>query len=207
MASPNPACVSSMPVPVRASSASPLGTLSRDSRLPRRTLARRPSEPPEERCCKRRQTAFRAGNLYGPYNEELFDLIVVHPPAVPYAPSEDWGLSAGMRLATDGGDDGSRLVLQSIRDAPARLREGGALLLLLPHWSNFRKAHEGLRREFADSKCLAGRRVPFFPAIEGNPSAGMMGRVTQLARDGIIEIDFSTDVFASRVSVVKAVKR
>ena len=71
-------------------------------------------------------------SLYDAFAPHSFDVITVHPPAVPYPDGDDWGFSTGMRVATNGGSDGSVLVLRSIAEAAPKLRPGGRLLLLLP---------------------------------------------------------------------------
>jgi release factor glutamine methyltransferase len=80
------------------------------------------------------------GDLYEQFPEDEFDVITVHPPAVPYPPQRDWGMTTGMRFATFGGEDGSLLVSRSITEAKRCLKKNGKLLLLLPHWSNVQKA-------------------------------------------------------------------
>lgn len=148
-----------------------------------------------------------SSDLYGAFPPASFDVITVHPPAVPYPPAEDWGLSRGMRIATDGGDDGSELVLRSIAEAPARLRPGGRLLLLLPHWSHVGKARAALAEHYADVRELARRTVEFFPAREGRPDEPLLRHVRRLAEEGAIEMSFDGDVPLSVVSVIEARRR
>ena len=52
-------------------------------------------------------------NFYDQFADDEFDVITVHPPAVPYPEGRDWGLSAGMKVATHGGADGSALVVRA----------------------------------------------------------------------------------------------
>src|SRR3989344_3104528 len=89
------------------------------------------------------------GNLFQPFQTRSFDVIVVHPPAVPYPPHTTWGLTRGMTVATNGGPDGSRLVVQSIVQAVRYLKPGGKLLLLLPYWSDTHKAYKALLNNYA----------------------------------------------------------
>jgi len=142
--------------------------------------------------------------LYDAFCDQAFDFITVHPPAVPYPDGDDWGLSDGMRVATDGGDDGSTLVLRSIAEAAPRLKRGGRLLLLLPHWSNVPKAREELRQHYRHVNELARKEVEFFPVREGNSNAKLLQHVKNLASSGAIEMTFENEVPLSIVSVVEA---
>ena len=89
-------------------------------------------------------------NFYDQFANDEFDVITVHPPAVPYPEGRDWGLSAGMKVATHGDADGSALVVRSIAEAHRCLKNRGRLLLLLPHWSNVRRAWDELRKHYTD---------------------------------------------------------
>jgi len=143
-------------------------------------------------------------SLYDGLAKESFDFITVHPPAVPYLQGDDWGLSVGMQIATDGGDDGSRLVIRSIVEAKPYLKKGGKLLLLLPHWSNVPAAREALKRTYRKVDELARKQVEFFPVKEGRPNPRLLEHVKALATKGIIEMTFDGPVPLSVVSVVQA---
>lgn len=149
----------------------------------------------------------RLGDLYSPFGKEVFDTIVVHPPAVPYAVGEDWGLTPGMRVATDGGPDGSAMLLRAVHEATLRLRLGGRLLLLLPHWANHRRVRQTLGDSFKEVEQMAERQVCFFPAIEGHPTSAMLEHIMALCKAGTIEIDFDKESPLSRVSVLQATNR
>jgi len=144
-------------------------------------------------------------NLYTEFADDEFDAITVHPPAVPYPEGGDWGLSAGMRVATHGGDDGSTLVVRSITEAHRCLKNGGRLLLLLPHWSNIHKAWEELRKHYARVTELSRKQVEFFPARDGKPDEQLIQHVRKLAGEGIIEMTFESEIPLSWVSVVEGV--
>ncbi len=145
-----------------------------------------------------------SASLYSGFPQESFDVITVHPPAVPYPEGDDWGLSAGMRVATNGGDDGSTLVLRSIAEAKPHLRRDGRLLLLLPHWSNVPAARETLAKHYPKVRELARKQVEFFPAKEGRSTHHLLSHVKGLAARGIIEMTFEGDVPLSTVSVIEA---
>jgi len=142
-------------------------------------------------------------SLYDKFPNGEFDFVTVHPPAVPYPEGGDWGLSAGMRVATNGGDDGSALVLRSIAEAKPRLKKGGSLLLLLPHWSNVPKAREELKRNYVQIKELARKQVEFFPVKEGKPDERLLEHVKKLAAHGLIEMTFESEIPLSIVSVIE----
>jgi methylase of polypeptide subunit release factors len=145
-------------------------------------------------------------DLYGAFADEQFDVITVHPPAVPYLEGRDWGLSAGMRWATWGGPDGSELVIRSIAEAHRCLKPGGTFLLLLPHWSNVERAWTELRRSYREPRELARRRVEFFPATEGRPGTALLDHVRGLAASGVIELDWDGATAWSHVSAIAGQK-
>lgn len=147
-----------------------------------------------------------SSSLYDAFAEEAFDVITVHPPAVPYPEGSDWGLSAGMRVATNGGDDGSELVVRSIVEAKAHLKKDGRLLLLLPHWSNVPRARETLSRHYGQVRELARKEVEFFPVKEGRSDVQLLAHVKALAARGLIDMTFEQDIPLSIVSVIEARK-
>jgi methylase of polypeptide subunit release factors len=142
-------------------------------------------------------------NLYDQFADNDFDAITVHPPAVPYPDGGDWGLSPGMRVATHGGDDGSDLVVRSIAEARRCLKDGGRLLLLLPHWSNVQRAWDELRKHYAQVTELSRKQVEFFPIREGRPDEELILHVRKLAGEGVIEMTFESEIPQSWVSVVE----
>jgi methylase of polypeptide subunit release factors len=147
-----------------------------------------------------------ASDLYAALPVDWFDGISVHPPAVPYPAGASWGLSEGMTLATNGGSDGSRLVIRSIVEARAHLKPGGRLLLLLPHWSNVPLARQTLAEHYTQVRELARLDVEFFPARDGVAAAPLLDHLRRLARSGTIEMSFATEVPRSVVSVVEAIR-
>ena len=142
-------------------------------------------------------------NLYDHFDDDEFDVITVHPPAVPYPDGGDWGLSPGMRVATHGGDDGSELVVRSIAEARRCLKDGGRLLLLLPHWSNVQRARDELRKHYTQVTELSRKQVEFFPVREGKPDEELIHHVRKLAGEGVIEMTFESEIPQSWVSVVE----
>ena len=143
-------------------------------------------------------------DLYGAFEPASFDVITVHPPAVPYPADGDWGLTQGMRVATDGGDDGSELVVRSIVEARPLLKPGGRLLLLLPHWSHLGKARQALAATYPSVEELARLSVEFFPVREGRSDERLLAHVRHLASEGSIDMTFDGPVPLSVVSVVEA---
>ena len=144
-------------------------------------------------------------NLYSEFADQQLDVITVHPPAVPYPDGGDWGLSAGMRVATNGGDDGSTLVVRSIAEAHRPLKNGGRLLLLLPHWSNVKRAWQELESHYSKVTEISRKQVEFFPARDGKPDENLLRHVRKLAEAGIIEMTFESAIPLSWVSVVEAI--
>jgi methylase of polypeptide subunit release factors len=146
-------------------------------------------------------------NFYDQFADDEFDAITVHPPAVPYPEGGDWGLSPGMKVATHGGADGSALVVRSIAEAHRCLKNGGRLLLLLPHWSNVRRAWDELRKHYIDLREISKKQVGFFPVQEGKPDQELIQHVRKLAGDGVIEMTFQSEIPLSWVSVVEGFVR
>lgn len=146
-------------------------------------------------------------NLYKRFRDNEFDMITVHPPAVPYLKSKDWSMTEGMKIATNGGPDGSKLVIRSIIEAKRCLKKKGRLLLLLPHWSNTKKAYRALRRNYTRVSELTKLEVQFFPAIEYNPDTAVLNHIYRLAKDNIIEIKIKNKNPYSIISVIKATKK
>ncbi len=146
------------------------------------------------------------GNLFKPFKKNSFDIIAVHPPAVPYPIGKTWGLTKGMTIATNGGRDGSKIVVQTIFQAVKYLKPKGKLLLLLPHWSNTKKAYEALFDNYSLVSRSSQKKVQFFPTTEGKPTKELIQHIKALSRNGIIELSYKNKKWYSRVSVIQAVK-
>ena len=149
----------------------------------------------------------RRGDLCKMFTSNKFDVITVHPPAVPYPQKKNWGMPNGMKTATDGGPDGSELVIRSIIEAKRCLKKNGRLLLLLPHWSNTKRAYDSLKKNYSNISELAKLEVEFFPAIEYNPNPEVLNYFYNLAKKEIIEIRFKNKKPYSTVSVIKIIKK
>ena len=146
-------------------------------------------------------------DFYAPFKYNQFDIITVHPPAIPYPPKKDWDMPLDMKIATNGGPDGSRLVVRSIVEAKRCLKNDGKLLLLLPHWSNTKKAYVALKKNYKKIKELASKKVEFFPALEYHPDSKVLRHVYKLAKNKIIKIEFKNNKPYSNVSVIQAIKK
>lgn len=146
------------------------------------------------------------GNLFKPFKKNNFNIIAIHPPAVPYPLNKTWGLTDGMTIATNGGYDGSKLVVQSIFQAVKYLKQNGRLLLLLPHWSNTKKAYEALLENYLSVQKLSEKEVQFFPSIEGNPTKELLRHIKVLSDNDTIELFYKKNKLYSRVSVIQAIK-
>ena len=143
--------------------------------------------------------------------QQRFDIIAAHPPAVPYPPrgtrdppGKTWGFSQGMEEATDGGPDGSVLVRRTIVESRSYLRDGGALVLGLPHWSNAALAFKTLEK--SGYRYVVARKVSveFFPISRGAPSEQSRNYIEELADNGVVEIDLRKDPPLSPVSIIVA---
>lgn len=147
-----------------------------------------------------------AGNLYRPFKPSSFDVIIVHPPAVPYPSGRTWGMTKGMSVATNGGPDGSIVVTRSISEAVTYLKPKGRLILLLPHWSNAKKAYEELLGSYSSMRKIAEKKVRFFPTTEGRPTKQLLMHVRKLANEGVIELWEENGLLYSKVSIIEAIK-
>ncbi len=93
------------------------------------------------------------GDLTVPVQDRKYQLIVSNPPAVPYSPV--MAAMAGderIRLANDGGLDGRRMIERILRETPALLEPGGAILMIHPQFADLKKTQAlsqqlGLRME------------------------------------------------------------
>ncbi|MDD5357308.1 MAG: methyltransferase, partial [Candidatus Pacebacteria bacterium] len=133
---------------------------------------------------------FIRGDFLKPFKGKKFDAMLIHPPAIAYPKGETWGMSKGMTIATNGGPDGSKLVIKSIVESKKYLKPKGKLFLLLPHWSNTKLAYKALRSNYSSIKTLAKKRVEFFPLSEGKPNKKVLEHARNLAKRGIIELHF-----------------
>lgn len=109
------------------------------------------------------QVSIRRGNLFGPVQDRLFDLILANPPYVP-API-GVRLPRGPARAWDAGRDG-RFVLDRIcREAPALLRPGGVLLLVHSALSDPGRTLDHLRTAGLKASVTRRRRIAFGPVL------------------------------------------
>ncbi|MFI9824842.1 HemK2/MTQ2 family protein methyltransferase [Streptomyces sp. NPDC052013] len=103
------------------------------------------------------------GNLFEPVGDRSFDLILANPPYVP-APGGR-ALPRGAARAWDAGGDG-RLVLDRIcREAPARLRPGGVLLVVQSALSGPETTVGLLRAAGLKAAVTRRRRIAFGPVL------------------------------------------
>lgn len=145
-------------------------------------------------------------DMFHVFRGHKFDVITAHPPAIPYLPGEDWSMTDGMRIATDGGEDGSRFVIRTIEETKEHLEPGGFLLLLLPHWSNVPRAHEALRQTYGGFEELDRTRIEFFPLTEGKPNTVLIEHLHRLSERGMIDLVFEGEKIFSTASVIKATR-
>ena len=96
---------------------------------------------------------FRAGDLFDPVEDELFDLIISNPPMTP-SPTQ-------LPRFTWGGVDG-RLVLDRVIDgAPNHLRNGGRLLIPVVSLVGIGRAYQALLERGLTPRILDYRVHPF----------------------------------------------
>ncbi|WP_308114546.1 HemK2/MTQ2 family protein methyltransferase [Streptomyces sp. ISL-12] len=107
----------------------------------------------------------RHGNLFTPVLGETFDLILANPPYVPSPAGPR--RPRGAARAWEAGHDG-RLHLDRIcRQAPARLRPGGVLLLVQSAFSDPDGTVGHLRAAGLKAAVTRRRRIAFGPVLRG----------------------------------------
>lgn len=109
-----------------------------------------------------RGSVFR-GDLLEAASPGHYDLIVSNPPYVP-APREALP-TRGRARAWDGGRDGRAIVDRICREAPARLRPGGRLLLVHSGVTDPERTIEALRSVGMQAEVSMCRHVPFGPVM------------------------------------------
>jgi release factor glutamine methyltransferase len=114
----------------------------------------------------------RRGSLFEPVADDAFDVIASNPP---YVPADTDELPArGRARAWDAGRDGRILLDRLIAGAPARLRPGGALLLVHSDLIGAGRTLEGLRAAGLDADVAARERGPLGPLMRDRARRGLI---------------------------------
>jgi release factor glutamine methyltransferase len=117
------------------------------------------------------------GDLFAPVGATRFDLILANPP---YIPSETDELpDHGAARAWDAGLDGRALLDRLCREAPARLKPGGRLLLVQSDMAGERTTLDLLSTSGLMADVLARRTGPLGPIVRA--------RTDMLERRGILQ--------------------
>jgi release factor glutamine methyltransferase len=116
------------------------------------------------------------GDMFDPVDGKRFDLIVANPP---YVPSADPEPPRGAARAWDAGFDGRDLLDRLCRDAPARLRPGGRLLVVHSSVCDPAATEQMLADGGLDVTVLDRRRGPLGPLLAAR--AAMLERRSSLA--------------------------
>lgn len=105
----------------------------------------------------------RRGDLFGVLGDERFDLIVCNPPYVPAATDALPRHRATTPL--DGGRDGRTIIDRVCREAPPRMSERGALLLVHSSICGVQATCEALHEHGLAPEVLAHVRGPLGPVL------------------------------------------
>ena len=118
----------------------------------------------------------RRGDLFGPLNDERFDLIVSNPPYVPSASDEP--PTRGLERAWEGGREGRSVLDRICAEAGRHLRPSGAVLLVHSSLCGERATLDGLGRSGLEARVVARRKGPLGPL--------MSARAAELERRGLL---------------------
>jgi release factor glutamine methyltransferase len=110
----------------------------------------------------------RRGNLFGPVQDRLYDLILANPPYVP-APT-DGRPPRGPARAWDAGRDGRFHLDRICEGAPALLRPGGVLLMVHSALSDPDRTVGHLRAAGLKASVTRRSRIAFGPVLRGRES-------------------------------------
>ena len=116
------------------------------------------------------------GDLYEPVGRARFDVIVSNPPYVPA--DEDGRPPSGRARHWAGGADGRALLDRIVDDAPARLRPGGALMVVQSSINDIDLTLDRMRAAGLEPDVVVHRRGPLGPL--------MSARVHMLERRGML---------------------
>jgi len=99
------------------------------------------------------------GDLFGPFRDDAFDVVVCNPPYLPTPPEREW--DDWMERALSGGEDG-RAVVDPFLDGVGRvLAEGGEAYLLISTLTGPEEVREFGRERGLDSEIVAEESHPF----------------------------------------------
>jgi len=128
------------------------------------------------------------GDWYSAFQDLRADLVLIHPPAVPYADHRrvGWGLSSEMTTATFAGDQGVEAISVVLANTGRHLTESGKLIIAIPNWANTAYVHDLAKQHFANVTIAQFGRVPFFPARHIDVSQYQMQNFSKLISQGVI---------------------
>jgi release factor glutamine methyltransferase len=112
----------------------------------------------------------RRGDLLEPVAGETFDVIASNPP---YVPSET-ATGSGRERAWVAGPDGRVLLDRLLRDAPARLRPGGSLLVVHSDLIGADETLERLQAAGLEADVAARERGPLGPLMRDRARSGLL---------------------------------
>lgn len=90
---------------------------------------------------------FIMSDLFSALDEDSFDVIVGNPPCMPVPPEYETK-NFNLRLAVDGGCDGTLISLRFLQEARRYLRSGGRLYFPVAKWCNFKKILSVLNADY-----------------------------------------------------------
>jgi release factor glutamine methyltransferase len=111
------------------------------------------------------QQAFEAGlpvvrgDMFGPFRDDSFDVVVCNPPYLPTPPEQEW--DDWMERALSGGEDGRAMVDPFLDGVGRVLRAGGAAYILISTLTGPEEVRAYARERGLDSEIVAEESHPF----------------------------------------------
>ncbi|WP_336325214.1 HemK2/MTQ2 family protein methyltransferase [Halovenus sp. HT40] len=99
------------------------------------------------------------GNMFSPFCDDAFDVVVCNPPYLPTPPEQEW--DDWMERALSGGEDGRAMVNPFLDGVGRVLAEGGAAYLLISTLTGPEEVRAYGRERGLDSEIVSEESHPF----------------------------------------------
>lgn len=99
------------------------------------------------------------GDMFEPFSDKSFDIVVCNPPYLPTPPEREW--DDWMERALSGGEDGRAMVDPFLDGVSRVLRDGGEAYLLISTLTGPEEVRSFAERQELESKIIAEESHPF----------------------------------------------